>query len=305
MARVLSKVGIRIAKETSAGTYVTPTTVIKNEGIVIPTVEFDNPETPNFGFLSGTKDSITIPDWGRGTFDIEMSLVKSLSPYDVLFAICNLKKTAITSPAAGNKFTPTTGMSDTASIDVILPDRKFAFKGAKANLKLSATVGELIKATFSVSGSFNTHAIANQTMTMPSDDEFIVLRRATVTTLDGTALNVSSIELDMGNSINYEKFTNVGEYHISDFDPTINLTIRLEAGAEDGFTKFQSGEALAFVANFTDSTGTDRWAIKAPKLKLSSSPTYEDNDGIFVLTREFAARATNGDDNFSVEHYTV
>ncbi|MDR1008012.1 MAG: hypothetical protein LBL65_05560 [Campylobacteraceae bacterium] len=305
MARVLSKVGIRITKETVPGTYVTPTVVVKNEGIVIPQIEFDNPETPNFGFLSGTKDSITIADWGRGTFDIETSLTKTLAQFETLFAICNLKKAAITTPAAGFKFTPTTNMTDTASIDVLLPDRKFAFKGAKANLKLTANVGEIIKATFSASGSFDAQAIANQTLTMPSAEEFIVLHRATVTTLDGTALNVQSIEFDMGSTISYEKFTNIGEYHLADFDPKITLKVRLEAGAEDGFAKFQAGEALSFVATFIDGGGDDRWALKCPKLKLSSSPSYEDAEGIFVLSREFAARATSGDDNFSLEHYTV
>ena len=47
-------------------------------------------------------------------------------------------------------------------------------------------------------------------------------------TLNGVAVNLSEFSFDMGCNIGYEKFTNVGEFHISDYEPKLTLKMRLE-----------------------------------------------------------------------------
>ncbi|MCI6988815.1 MAG: hypothetical protein MR902_04490, partial [Campylobacter sp.] len=93
MARVLSRCGLKIGLEDIAGTYKEPTQVVKVEEVIIPNVEFDDVEIPNFGFYGGAKDVVTIADWGRMNINVKTSLYKNIDFYDTLFAISNLKKT--------------------------------------------------------------------------------------------------------------------------------------------------------------------------------------------------------------------
>jgi len=303
MARVLSRVGVLIGLESVPGVYEAPTQVVKVENVITPNVEMDNVEIPNFGFLGGTKDSVTIADWGRMNIEITTSLYKSLSYYSNLFEISNLKKTPLENDA-GFEFTPETHKAATGSIDLVLPDRRFKAQGAKSSFQMSGTVGDKVNVTFGVQAAFLERVIAPQTLVDVPGDELMIIRRLGSMTLNGVQINLSEFSFDMGNVINYEKFTNVGEFHLADYEPKLTVKMRLEDGGSDGFDELIAGSTMDFVAEFRDSNGNTVWKLEIPKAKLSTQPTFEDSEGIFVIQREFNALSNLGDDNFTLTYYT-
>lgn len=315
--RVLSKVGLAIGKETTPGTYRVPTQTIKVEKAILPDVEFDTVEIPNQSFYGGTKDSVTIADWGRAKVSIESSLYKDFAMFDTLFAISNLKKTPLPDNFADNPngatdadtnsdgyvLTPYTMSTDTASIDLVLPDRKFKLKGAKANFKMSGKVGDRVQVAFDIQAAYEERVMGAQTIVDVPGTEILFVRRLGGMTLNGVNVNLSEFSFDMGNDIKYEKFTNVGEFHISDYNPKLTLKMRLEDGGADGFDEFKNGTSMDFVADFKDVNGKVIYRLKIPRAKLSTQPKFADQDGIFVIDREFKALSATGDDNFELYYF--
>ncbi|MFV0481846.1 MAG: phage tail tube protein [Campylobacteraceae bacterium] len=304
MSRVLSKAAVLIKTETTPGVYETPNQVIKLESLVLPNVEMDNVEISNYGFFSGTNDSITISDWGKMNFDIVTSLYKSLSFYDNLFAISNLKKTATTTPYNGFVFTPETHSNQTASVDIVLPDRVFRSQGAKASFKMEGKVGDKVNVTFNVQSSFKERVIGTQAITDVPSEECMIIRRLGGITINDININLSEFSFDMGNDIAYSKFTNIGEFHMKDYNPKLVLKMRLEDSGDDGFNELIAGATMDFIADLKDINGDVIWRLKIPKAKLSKQPDFEDNEGIFVISRDYNAISINGDDNFELFHFT-
>lgn len=304
MPRVLARTSVVVDVETTAGTYQIPTEVLKIESAVLPNAEMDTVEIANYSFFGGMKDSLVIADWAKGSFEITMSLYKSLSYYETLFAICNLTQTAVTTPHTGVAFTPSTHSTSTASVDIVMPDRKFKYQGAKGSFKISGKVGDKITCTFSLQGNYIGQTVAAQTITDVAGDELMYIRRLGGMTINGVQINLNEFELDFGGEVAQQKFTNVGEFHLSDFAPKLTVKTRLENAGSDGFDALSSGSSMAFVCDLTDTAGDLIWRFSVPKAKIAKQPDYEDSDGIFVIQREYNAVATVGDDNFTLYHFT-
>lgn len=307
MARVLSRVGVKIGLESVSGTYEAPSEVMKLESVVVPEIEFDKIEIPNFSFFGGAKDVVTLADWGQAKLQIKTSLYKNLDFYKTLFAICNLK--SVRNPVSEDEdlvsktFSPDTHSSATASVDLALPDRLFKIQGAKSDFKLSGKVGEKINAEFNISGAYVDRNIATQTITDVNTGEALLIRRLGGMTLNGTPVNLSEFSFEMGNKISFSKFTNIGEFYMSDYEPKLTLKMRLEAGASDGFDEFKAGNAMSFVAEFKDSEAKTIFKLEIPRAKLEQQPKFEDSDGIFVIERTFMAVSDKGDDNFTLTYF--
>ena len=145
--------------------------------------------------------------------------------------------------------------------------------------------------------------VSKQPITDIKAGEALLIRRLGSMTINGTDINLSEFSFDMGNVINYEKFTNIGEFHMSDYEPKLTLKMRLEAGAESGFNEFANGTTMSFVAIFKDSEGKDIFKLEIPRAKVSKAPEFNDLDGIYVIDREFLALSDKGDDNFKITYY--
>ena len=302
MARVLSRVGVKVGLEDVAGTYKAPTQIVKLEEVITPDIEFDSVEIPNFSFFAGSGDVVNIADWRRGNIDIKTSLYKDISFYRDLLAICNLKSKEDTTKKTIT-FTPDTHSEKSASIDLLLPDRKFKLKGAKANLKMEGKVGDKLTVTFETKAAFEEREMGEQSISDSKAGEMMIIRRLGGMSINGVAINLSEFSFDMGNEINYEKFTNVGEYHISDRSTKLTLKMRLEKNGSEGFDEFKSGAVSSFEAIFRDAAGNTIWELKIPRAKVSKQPGFSDSDGIFVLEREFLALSNKGDDNFELIYH--
>lgn len=302
MARVLSRTGLKVGIETISGTYKEPTQVLKVTSNIQPKVSFDEVEIPNFGFFGGAKDVVTIADWGQMEIEASTCLYKDINFYDNLFLMCNLKKNEDTTKKTIT-YTPDTHSATTGSIDLILPDRKFKGKGAKAGFSISGKVGDKLEMKFNIKAAYDGEVVEPQSITDIKAGEALLIRRLGAMSLNGVQINLSEFSFDMGNVINYEKFTNIGEFHMSDYEPKLTLKMRLESGGESGFREFASGDVMSFEAIFKDSLGKDIFKLSIPRAKISKTPEFDDMDGIYVIEREFLALSNKGDDNFSLTYY--
>ncbi|VYS90362.1 hypothetical protein [Campylobacter ureolyticus] len=302
MARVLSRTGLKVGIETTSGTYKEPTQVLKVTSNIQPKVSFDEVEIPNFGFFGGAKDVVTIADWGQMEIEASTCLYKDINFYDNLFLMCNLKSKEDTTKKTIT-YTPDTHSPTTGSVDLILPDRKFKGKGAKAGFSISGKVGDKLEMKFNIKAAYDGEVVEPQSITDIKAGEALLIRRLGAMSLNGVQINLSEFSFDMGNVINYEKFTNIGEFHMSDYEPKLTLKMRLESGGESGFREFASGDVMSFEAIFKDSAGKDIFKLSIPRAKISKTPEFEDMDGIYVIEREFLALSNKGDDNFSLTYY--
>ena len=302
MARVLSRTGLKVGIETTSGTYKEPTQVLKVTSNIQPKVSFDEVEIPNFGFFGGAKDVVTIADWGQMEIEASTCLYKDINFYDNLFLMCNLKSKEDTTKKTIT-YTPDTHSPTTGSVDLILPDRKFKGKGAKAGFSISGKVGDKLEMKFNIKAAYDGEVVESQSITDIKAGEALLIRRLGAMSLNGVQINLSEFSFDMGNVINYEKFTNIGEFHMSDYEPKLTLKMRLESGGESGFREFASGDVMSFEAIFKDSLGKDIFKLSIPRAKISKTPEFDDMDGIYVIEREFLALSNKGDDNFSLTYY--
>lgn len=302
MARVLSRTGLKVGIETTSGTYKEPTQVLKVTSNIQPKVSFDEVEIPNFGFFGGAKDVVTIADWGQMEIEASTCLYKDINFYDNLFLMCNLKSKEDTTKKTIT-YTPDTHSPTTGSVDLILPDRKFKGKGAKAGFSISGKVGDKLEMKFNIKAAYDGEVVEPQSITDIKAGEALLIRRLGAMSLNGVQINLSEFSFDMGNVINYEKFTNIGEFHMSDYEPKLTLKMRLESGGDSGFREFASGDVMSFEAIFKDSLGKDIFKLSIPRAKISKTPEFDDMDGIYVIEREFLALSNKGDDNFSLTYY--
>lgn len=302
MARVLARTGLKVGIEDISGTYKEPTQVLKVTSNIQPKVSFDEVEIPNFGFFGGAKDVVTIADWGQMEIEASTCLYKDINFYDNLFLMCNLKSKEDTTKKTIT-YTPDTHSPTTGSVDLILPDRKFKGKGAKAGFSISGKVGDKLEMKFNIKAAYDGEVVEPQSITDIKAGEALLIRRLGAMSLNGVQINLSEFSFDMGNVINYEKFTNIGEFHMSDYEPKLTLKMRLESGGESGFREFASGDVMSFEAIFKDSLGKDIFKLSIPRAKISKTPEFDDMDGIYVIEREFLALSNKGDDNFSLTYY--
>lgn len=302
MARVLSRTGLKIGLEDTPGTYKEPTQVLKITSNIQPSVSFDEVEIPNFGFFGGAKDVVTIADWGQMEIEATTCLYKDIAFYDNLFAMCNLKSTPDTTKNTIT-YSPDTHSATTGSVDLILPDRKFKGKGAKSSFEISGKVGDKVEMKFNIKAAYDGEVVGEQSITDIKAGEALLIRRLGAMTLNGVDINLSEFSFEMGNKIDYEKFTNIGEFHLSDYEPKLTLKMRLEAGGESGFNEFASGATMSFEAIFKDANNKDIFKLSIPRAKISKTPEFSDLDGIYVIEREFLALSDKGDDNFSLTYY--
>ena len=226
MARVLSRTGLKVGIETTSGTYKEPTQVLKVTSNIQPKVSFDEVEIPNFGFFGGAKDVVTIADWGQMEIEASTCLYKDINFYDNLFLMCNLKSKEDTTKKTIT-YTPDTHSPTTGSVDLILPDRKFKGKGAKAGFSISGKVGDKLEMKFNIKAAYDGEVVEPQSITDIKAGEALLIRRLGAMSLNGVQINLSEFSFDMGNVINYEKFTNIGEFHMSDYEPKLTLKIVL------------------------------------------------------------------------------
>lgn len=198
-------------------------------------------------------------------------------------------------------YTPNHDTVNPSQCEVYVDDYKRVITGAIANMKISGTVGECAKATFSVSGFTTPQSISASNPTVTLDEEaLLIVSKISAVTLDGTTLNIDSFEFDLGNENINVYAVDVSEYIRKDFQPTITLSGIKTKGDESGWTDLVADSVAEIIIVLGDSTGK-QFTITASQAKTSQMGE-SDNEGMVNFSRTFRLQGdATGDNHFSIK----
>lgn len=214
-----------------------------------------------------------------------------------------LKACGLTEAIGADNVTYTPNHDDVSSSQAVvyIDDYKRVIDGAIATLKISGTVGECAKATFSVSGYTTPAATseANPTVTLDTESLMIVSKVSAIT-VDGTTINAESFDFDIGNDIKSIYAISVGEFIRTDFKPTITLSGIKTKGDESGWNDLIAEDVREIIIVLGSGAGKTV-TITASQAKTSEM-SESDNDGMVNFSRTFRCQGdANGDNHYSIK----
>lgn len=243
------------------------------------------------------------------SFDLEVLLKGNNKAGDALDtppAISNLLKACGLTEVIGTNdvvYSPNHDYVEPSEAEVYIDDFKRIITGAIATVKISGTVGEAAKATFSVSGFTTPQALSATNPTVTLDTEsLLIVSKVSAITLAGTELNIENFEFDLGNVINQNYVTGLAEFVRSDFDPVVSLSGIKTKGDESGWTELVA-ESVKEVKIVLGTGAGKQFTLIVPQAKTKEMGE-SDNDGIVNYTRTFRCQAdASGDNHFSIKYH--
>ncbi len=322
MGFIISNTGITAAIETNGYTNL-GASPLYTEAKLLPKVEMDKADIKPQSLFNGMNDSLVIPDWAKVSQDIELPLPTTIGALEVLFAISNLKKTSIFAAGASGlgsdddvltgtngseiayMFTPWTKSKATASLDMYTLRSKYKLSGAKSSFSLSGKVGDKITIKFAAQGGYvgvdaKNSADADYDIPAAPRPNFCILKRLDGITADGIGFEAEEFAFDMKSTLTQIKTSKTNAFSITAFEPNLNLKVKLTEANEASFQPLLDGTTVSIKIQLTDGNGNQKWLLIIPKAKLSKQPDYGDTSGIWQITQDYNAMATNGDDNFKL-----
>lgn len=214
-----------------------------------------------------------------------------------------LKACGLTESIGADNVTYAPNHDDVSSSQAVvyIDDYKRVIDGAIATLKISGTVGECAKATFSVSGYTTPAATseANPTVTLDTESLMIVSKVSAIT-VDGTTINAESFDFDIGNDIKSIYAISVGEFIRTDFKPTITLSGIKTKGDESGWNDLIAEDVREIIIVLGSGVGKTV-TITASQAKTSEM-SESDNDGMVNFSRTFRCQGdASGDNHYSIK----
>lgn len=183
---------------------------------------------------------------------------------------------------------------------VFQDDTKRIITGVMCDMKISGTVGEAAKATFTVQGFTVPAPIieVNPTVTL-DDNSLMIVSKVTAITLDGDILNITSFELSLNNEIKLDYATNMGEFVRKDFAPKMKLTGVKIKGDETAWSDLTSDEIREIEIVLGSGIGKTL-TIVASQAKTSDMEENDD-DGTVAFTRTFDLQGdSTGQNQFEI-----
>ncbi len=214
-----------------------------------------------------------------------------------------LKACGLTETIGADNVTYTPNHNDVSSSQAVvyIDDYKRVIDGAIATLKISGTVGECAKATFSVSGYTTPAATSEVNPTVTLDTEsLMIVSRVSAITVDGSTINAESFDFDIGNDIKSIYAISVGEFIRTDFKPTIALSGIKTKGDESGWSDLIAEDVREIIIVLGSGAGKTV-TITASQAKTSEM-SESDNDGMVNFSRTFRCQGdANGDNHYSIK----
>lgn len=198
-------------------------------------------------------------------------------------------------------YTPNHNYVEPSTCYVYQDDTKRVITGAMCDMKISGSVGEAAKVTFTVQG-FTAPAPTieiNPTVTL-DDNSLMIVSKVTAITLDGDILNITNFELNLNNEIKLDYATNMGEFIRKDFAPKLKLTGVKIKGDETAWADLTSDELREITIVLGSGIGRTL-TITASQAKTSDMEE-NDNDGTVGFARTFDLQGdSTGENQFEIK----
>ncbi len=235
------------------------------------------------------------------TFDVEMAGSGSAGTapkYGAILKACGLSETI----SGGNTVTyaPVTTPSDSVTLFVNYDGIRHKVTGARGTFSMNCEVNNIPRISFSLTGIFNAPTdTALPTVTVSNQASPLIFKNGSTSNFSifGFAAALQSWNLDFNNEVIYRELVGgTKEVLITDRRPSGTVVIENPALSAHNFFTDYTGT----------STGTNTWlhgtaagnkvTVSCPQTDLGQ-PTYEESDGITMLSLPFMATPTASANN--------
>ena len=235
------------------------------------------------------------------TFDVEMSGSGSAGTapkYGAILKACGLSETVVSSTSV--TYAPVTTPSDSVTLFVNYDGIRHKVTGARGTFSLNCEVNNIPRISFSLTGIFNAPTdTALPTVTVSNQASPLIFKNGSTSNfaIFGFAAALQSWNLDFNNEVIYRELVGgTKEVLITDRRPSGTAVIENPALSAHNFFTDYTGT----------STGTNTWlhgtvagnkvTVSCPQTDLGQ-PTYEESDGITMLSLPFMATPTASANN--------
>ena len=235
------------------------------------------------------------------TFDVEMAGSGSAGTapkYGAILKACGLSETVVSSTSV--TYAPVTTPSDSVTLFVNYDGIRHKVTGARGTFSLNCEVNNIPRISFSLTGIFNAPTdTALPTVTVSNQASPLIFKNGSASNfaIFGFAAALQSWNLDFNNEVIYRELVGgTKEVLITDRRPSGTAVIESPALSAHNFFTDYTGT----------STGTNTWlhgtvagnkvTVSCPQTDLGQ-PTYEESDGITMLSLPFMATPTASANN--------
>ena len=235
------------------------------------------------------------------TFDVEMAGSGSAGTapkYGAILKACGLSETVVSSTSV--TYAPVTTPSDSVTLFVNYDGIRHKVTGARGTFSLNCEVNNIPRISFTLTGIFNAPTdTALPTVTVSNQASPLIFKNGSTSNfaIFGFAAALQSWNLDFNNEVIYRELVGgTKEVLITDRRPSGTAVIESPALSAHNFFTDYTGT----------STGTNTWlhgtvagnkvTVSCPQTDLGQ-PTYEESDGITMLSLPFMATPTASANN--------
>lgn len=198
-------------------------------------------------------------------------------------------------------YVPNHDYVDPSACTVYQDGAKREITGVICDMKISGTVGEAAKATFTVQGYTTPAPIleTNPTVTL-DNNSLMIVSKVTAITVDDEVLNITDFELSLNNEIKLDYATAMSEFVRKDFAPKLKLTGIKIKGDETAWSDL-TADTLREVEIVLGS-GTGKTLTISASQANTSDVDESDNDGTVGYSRTFDLEGdTSGENQFKIK----
>lgn len=243
-------------------------------------------------------------------FDVEIAgsgTPATVPAYSEVLRACGFSVAAASPTSGGQIYSPLSSSFPSITHWVWVDGQKQIINGARGNMSLSLTAGQIPHFSFAFIGKYEQPTYTGVLSANVSDysTPLAVTNTNTPTfTLGGsplTNLRVESFTLDMQNQIVARNIIGANEIMITDRNPV--GTIKFEATTAKnwfaGGVESHSGITTLAMNLVHGTSSGNKVKIAAPALQITNI-TEENSDGIFVYTMSVAFTPVSGNDEFTI-----
>ena len=235
------------------------------------------------------------------TFDVEMSGSGSAGTapkYGAILKACALSETVVSSTSV--TYAPVTTPSSSVTLFVNYDGVRHKVTGARGTFSMNCEVNAIPRISFSLTGIFNAPTdTALPTVTVSNQASPLIFKNGSTSNfaIFGFAAALQSWSLDFNNEVIYRELVGgTKEVLITDRRPSGTVVVEAVALSAHNFFTDYTGT----------STGTNTWlhgtvagnkvTVSCPQTDLGQ-PTYEESDGVTMLSLPFYATPTASANN--------
>lgn len=235
------------------------------------------------------------------TFDVEMSGSGSAGTapkYGAILKACALSETI----SGGNTVTyaPVTTPSDSVTLFVNYDGVRHKVTGARGTFSMSCEVNQIPRISFSLTGIFNAPTdTALPTVTVSNQASPLIFKNGSTSSfaIFGFAAALQSWSLDFNNEVIYRELVGgTKEVLITDRRPAGTVVVEAVALSAHNFFTDYTGTSTGTNTWLHGTTAGNKVTVSCPQTDLGQ-PTYEESDGVTMLSLPFYATPTASANN--------